>query len=128
MQRIVSAIIVQQKRVLLGLRKNTSVYSGFWSLPVGHIEAGETDDQAIVRELKEELGIEATLFKAIDRLQDKAGKIDHRVYLLQTWQNKIENKEPSLCERLAYFSLDQIPKNTTPISLTILERHSKLLK
>jgi len=128
MQQVVSAIIVQQKRVLLGLRKNTSVYSGCWSLPVGHVEAGETDDQAILRELKEELGIEATRFKAIDRLQDKAGKIDHRVYLLQAWQNKIENKEPLLCERLAFFSLDQLAENTTPISLTILERHASLLK
>lgn len=36
-------------------------YSKCWSLPKGHIEAGETDVQAALRELQEETGITATL-------------------------------------------------------------------
>lgn len=43
--------------VLLALR-NTDPYKGYWSLPGGHIDCYETVEQAIIREIKEEVGLD----------------------------------------------------------------------
>lgn len=45
--------------VLLSSRPEGKVYAGWWEFPGGKLEAGETPAQALVRELREELAIEA---------------------------------------------------------------------
>ncbi len=55
-----AAVILQPDgRFLLGRRPEGKPYAGYWEFPGGKIEAGETAAQALVRELTEELGIEA---------------------------------------------------------------------
>ena len=46
--------------VLLGQRPPSKVYAGYWEFPGGKIEQGETAQQALARELREELGIGVT--------------------------------------------------------------------
>ncbi|HXX48674.1 MAG TPA: NUDIX hydrolase [Myxococcota bacterium] len=54
------AVIRREGRVL-AIRRGPEVrYAGFWSLPSGRIEPGESQPQAVVREAAEELGLSVT--------------------------------------------------------------------
>src|SRR3954447_1751802 len=55
---IVTAILRQHGRILLCHRTPQRLhYPNMWAFPGGHVEAGDPADQALVRELAEELGI-----------------------------------------------------------------------
>ncbi len=56
--RTVGAVVVVDGRVLLEERSAEAlVYPGCWDTPGGHVEAGEDPEQALVREVREELSI-----------------------------------------------------------------------
>ena len=52
------ALIDPDGRVLLAQRPEGKSMAGLWEVPGGKVEAGETPEDALVRELHEELGIE----------------------------------------------------------------------
>ncbi|WP_368644435.1 Nudix family hydrolase [Castellaniella ginsengisoli] len=59
--RVAAGLIIDSRgRLLLGQRPEGKAWPGWWEFPGGKIEAGETVEQALVRELDEELGIRAT--------------------------------------------------------------------
>ena len=62
MQKIVavSAVIVQDVDVLL-IQRGHEPALGLWSLPGGACEAGETLEQALIREVKEETSLDVTV-------------------------------------------------------------------
>src|SRR5688572_26609374 len=53
----VGAIINPQSQILVALRLASAHQGGLWEFPGGKVEEGESVHQALVRELKEELGI-----------------------------------------------------------------------
>jgi 8-oxo-dGTP diphosphatase len=82
----VSGAIFRGPEVLL-VRRGKAPAKGLWSLPGGHIEAGERADDALRRELREETGIEADLAgvgDAVDVIRrDCAGMVVfHRVIVV----------------------------------------------
>ncbi len=52
------ALIDRDGRVLLARRPEGKAMAGLWEFPGGKVEAGETPEAALIRELSEELGIE----------------------------------------------------------------------
>ncbi len=55
----IGVIFNKNKQILIAERLKGKVYAGYWELPGGKIEQGETPDQALKREFFEELGIES---------------------------------------------------------------------
>lgn len=57
--KVVAAVLTRPNgEVMLASRPADKVYAGYWEFPGGKVEAGETLEHALHRELKEELGIE----------------------------------------------------------------------
>ncbi len=56
---VVAAITERDGRILLAQRPAHADQPGMWEFPGGKVETGETQPEALIRELKEELGIEA---------------------------------------------------------------------
>ncbi|HJY99567.1 MAG TPA: NUDIX domain-containing protein, partial [Streptosporangiaceae bacterium] len=54
----VGAVITDSRGRLLLIRRGHEPGAGLWSLPGGRIEPGETDAEALVREMREETGLE----------------------------------------------------------------------
>ncbi len=56
-QQVVGAAIVREGRVLAARRTKPSAAAGRWEFPGGKVEVGESPEQALVREIAEELGV-----------------------------------------------------------------------
>lgn len=65
--RSAAGIAVRHGRVLVGRRKPGGDLGGRWEFPGGKLEAGETAEEALVREYDEELGVEATALGRLGR-------------------------------------------------------------
>ncbi|AQS42198.1 MAG: ADP-ribose pyrophosphatase (precursor) [Candidatus Tokpelaia hoelldobleri] len=58
---VACALVDGQGRVLLAERPQGKSMAGLWEFPGGKVEAGETPEAALVRELMEELGVAASV-------------------------------------------------------------------
>ncbi len=64
MALIVAAAIIADG-ALLAARRGRGPYSGLWEFPGGKVEPGESDHQALARELGEELGVTGAIGKQV---------------------------------------------------------------
>lgn len=67
MTTVVAAVIERNGRILVCQRRRGQVHQLKWEFPGGKVEAGETPEVALQRELREELGIEAVIDAEITR-------------------------------------------------------------
>ncbi|MBN3584224.1 (deoxy)nucleoside triphosphate pyrophosphohydrolase [Algoriphagus aestuarii] len=54
---VTCAIIIRQEKILVAKRSESMSLPGFWEFPGGKIEEGESPEECLIREIKEELGI-----------------------------------------------------------------------
>jgi len=57
---VACALVDKDGRVLISQRPEGKAMAGMWEFPGGKVEPGERPEQALIRELKEELGIDVT--------------------------------------------------------------------
>ena len=79
----VGAILLKDGALLLGRRAAYRSYSDCWDIIGGHIEAGETIEQAMVREVEEEIGVRPVDFTRLTSL--RAEEIELHIYRVDAW-------------------------------------------
>ncbi|MDD2665479.1 MAG: NUDIX hydrolase [Methanocellales archaeon] len=80
----VDAIILCNHKIVLIKRKNPP-YENYYALPGGFVEKGETVEQALIREAKEETGLDVEILKLVgvysDPNRDPRGRVVSLCYL-----------------------------------------------
>lgn len=77
------AAAVRDGRLLASRRTGPGRLAGLWELPGGKVEAGESEQQALVRELEEELGCPAVVGPRVGPELDLGPGVVMRVYLVE---------------------------------------------
>ncbi|MEM3640740.1 MAG: NUDIX hydrolase [Candidatus Bathyarchaeia archaeon] len=130
----VGAIITSKDKILLAKRRSEPA-KGKWSIPGGLVELGENVEEAVIREVKEETGLEVEKPKLIDVVNnisiDENGKIKYHFVILDYFV-KLKGGEPKAsddAEELIWVSLDEAEKYDLTKTLRIfLQRNMKKLK
>lgn len=109
-------VLKDDGKVLLMKRKNTGFKDGHWSLVAGHVDRGENFREAMVREAREEAGIEISQkdlrpFSVMHRDSRESPYVD-LFFLCEEWSGEIVNREPEKCEKLEWFEIDDLPEKT----------------
>jgi 8-oxo-dGTP diphosphatase len=63
---VAAAVVIESSRVLLTQRAEGQHLAGLWEFPGGKLEHGESPEQALVRECREECGIEIEVAEILD--------------------------------------------------------------
>lgn len=117
-----AGVCIKEQQVLLTSRPLGKAYAGYWEFPGGKLEPGETADEALIRELREEIDI------IVDKqhLQNLAmiehiypyGLVRLAVFIVDTWHGLI-----SACENQKLFWLPlfdyNLPTNVLPTTEAI---------
>lgn len=104
-------------RVLLSRRYQTGWHDGEYSVPAGHVEAGETVTASAIREAAEELGVSLTpgdlaVVHVMHRRSDDE-RVDFFCHV-RSWAGGIVNGEPDKCDDLRWCALTALPENVIP--------------
>jgi len=107
----VGALMVRDGRVLLG-RRAQEPFRGWWDIPGGFMEAGETPEEALAREVAEETGLQVKRVDLLLALPDTYGEGGAPTlnlhYLVEV--GKGEPKPQSDVTELRWFSPGELPE------------------
>jgi mutator protein MutT len=114
----VYGILRDGERILLLRRAATGYRDGQLSLPAGHLDGGEDADTALVRELREELGIEADprscrfallIHSAPEHSEDR--EYFHLFFLVDRWSGEPFIAEHGKCSELRWVEALALPSD-----------------
>jgi 8-oxo-dGTP diphosphatase len=121
-----TAIIMFPTTKILLIKRGTIVFRGFWALPGGKIDVGETVEEAVVREVKEEIGLKVKILRKIGEYHEigVSNGIEYDYYptcfLVKVVEGKI-NKQKGEIEQIKLFNLNEIPNR-------LAFKHSVMIK
>jgi 8-oxo-dGTP diphosphatase len=112
MHECVGAFLTQKASVLLGKRSfQRTFYPNVWDVFGGHLEAGESHEQALERELMEELGIRLKTSRYLETLitspSTKGDQIECRLYVVTDWSGTPENRHPEEHSEIQWFRFEE---------------------
>jgi 8-oxo-dGTP diphosphatase len=112
---VAAAIVNPMGEILLSRRPEGKPMAGMWEFPGGKLEEGESPEEALVRELREEIGIDVEA-KALIPATFASHCYENfhllmPLFLVQEWKNDPTPLEGQL---LQWFKLSQIDTTTMP--------------
>ena len=111
----VAAVVIEDDRVVLVRRGRPPAY-GEWSLPGGAVEPGETLEEAVVREVAEEIGLSVEVVEVVavlDRIfWDREGEVQYHYVLIdflcrKTGGNLQASSDAISCSQVPFSALAQ---------------------
>ena len=121
-----TAIIPYEPNKILLIKRNTVPFKGYWALPGGRVDPGETVEQAIIREVKEETGLDVTIERKIGEYIEQGVKdgVEYEYYptcfVVKPVGGEIKKQESEIQE-IKLFSLNELPK-------LLAFEHDKMIK
>jgi 8-oxo-dGTP diphosphatase len=106
---VAAALIIREGQVLIGQRRPDQPMASMWEFPGGKIEAGETAQQALVRELSEELGIRASIGAPVTRIRHNyrhGGAVDLQFFVVRQFVGEIVNH---IYQQIKWVRLEDLP-------------------
>jgi 8-oxo-dGTP diphosphatase len=106
---VAAGLIVRGGEVLIGQRRPDQPMSLQWEFPGGKIESGESAEQALARELREELGIQAIVGPRVTRIRHNyrhGGAVDLQFFAVNEFTGEIENR---IFHQLKWVKLEDLP-------------------
>ena len=113
----VHLLLVKDVRILLLRRYNTGYEDGNYSVVAGHQDGGEQLMAAMVREAREEAGINISPSNLrVVGVMHLMGDREYVSFFLHTseWSGEVVNAEPHKCDDLSWFEIDSLTGNTIP--------------
>jgi 8-oxo-dGTP diphosphatase len=92
---VAAGLIVRDGEVLIGQRRANQAMALLWEFPGGKIEQGESPQQALARELHEELGIEATVGPKVVHIRHNyrhGGAVDLQFFAVREFAGELQNQ------------------------------------
>lgn len=110
-----TAIISYPESKILLIRRNTIPFKGYWALPGGRMDLGETVEQTIVREVKEETGLDIIILSKVGEYVEKGIKddVEYEYYptcfVVKPVGGEIKKQESEIQE-IQLFNLNELPQ------------------
>lgn len=128
----VHLMLINGNKILLMRRKDTGFADGFYSMPAGKLEPKESVENAIIREVEEEININIkneTLktIQVMNRNGSDRERIDY-FFTVDRWSGEIKNNEPNKCDDLKWFDINNLPENTIPYIKEAINNYNKKIK
>ncbi len=119
----VGLLLQKEDKVLLIKRKNTDYENGNYAFPCGHVEEHESLKRAMVRETKEEIGInikeeDLTFLTVMFKKADK--KYVNFFFKCSHYEEEPINAEPDKCEEVNWFQIEKLPENMAKMEERII--------
>jgi mutator protein MutT len=130
----VHLILIESNKILLLKRSNTGIFDGYWCLPTGKIEKGESPKQAIIREAYEEIGIKEAEVELSTVLAAKVPSFfDSKLiyqdmslfFFCKNYKGKITNMEPHKHSEIGFFDFDNLPGPIIPVVELGIEQYRR---
>ncbi len=115
---VVGALIVQGGKFLLAERSHGEL-KGKWEFPGGKLEKGETEEEALVREIEEELGVQVVIEEKIKVFTHKYSFGDIHLTLLRC---NLSDDVQHIGLRGSHEKFDWVDYNTRDINFAPLDR------
>ncbi len=113
---------------LVLIRRKNEPFAGKWAIPSGFIEYGESPEEAALRELKEETGLEGRIVTLLDIAQKESsvyGSVLVITYIVSITDGTMNAQDDAL--EIAAFPLDQLPPIEIEIFQNVLEKYRRWL-
>lgn len=125
---VVGAAILRDKKVLAMQRSNQMTLSGMWEFPGGKVEENETDEEALVREIKEELNADIEI---LDYVNEASYDYDFGTVILKVYTAKIVGGSLTMNEHSSkkWLSAEEIPHiDWAPVDIPAAKKLIQILK